>query len=112
MCTRSNRITEAVLTSIHDLCFGAKIRKKYPCKPQFYYIKVGCNGVFVTRTCFRDVNVAYLCTLFRSSSDNIAADLDSLLGDIVRILYIGHQQAGSVLDIVDELSVLPVLYFK
>ena len=26
----------------------------YPCKPQFYYIKVGCKGVFVTRTCFRD----------------------------------------------------------
>ena len=21
---------------------------------QFYYIKVGCKGVFVTRTCFRD----------------------------------------------------------
>ena len=26
----------------------------YPSKPQFYYIKVGCKGVFVTRTCFRD----------------------------------------------------------
>ena len=26
----------------------------YPCKPQFYYIKVGCKGLFVTRTCFRD----------------------------------------------------------
>ena len=40
----------------HNLCFGAKIRKKklYPCKPQFYCIKVGCKGVFVTRTCFRD----------------------------------------------------------
>ena len=41
--------------STHNLCFEAKIRKKvYPCKPQFYYIKVGCNGVFVTQTCFRD----------------------------------------------------------
>ena len=29
----------------------------YPCKPQFYYIKVGCKGVFVTRTCFRDEEV-------------------------------------------------------
>ena len=38
-----------------NLCFREKIRKNvYPCKPQFYYIKVGCNGVFVTRTCFRD----------------------------------------------------------
>ena len=45
-----------VLTSTHNLCFGAKIRKNvYPCKPQFYYIKVGCKGVFITRTCFRDV---------------------------------------------------------
>ena len=26
----------------------------YPCKLQFYYIKVGCKGVFITRTCFRD----------------------------------------------------------
>ena len=44
--------TEAVLTSTHDLCFRAKVRKNvYPCKPQFYYIKVGCKGVFITRTC-------------------------------------------------------------
>ena len=41
--------------SKHRLCV-AKIRKNvYPCKSQFYYIKVGCKGVFVTRTCFRDV---------------------------------------------------------
>ena len=33
----------------HNLCFRAKIRKKvYPCKPKFYYLKVGCKGVFVT----------------------------------------------------------------
>ena len=42
--------------STHNLCFGAKIRKKvYPCEPQFYYIKVGCKWVFIIRTCFRDV---------------------------------------------------------
>ena len=35
--------------------FWSKNKKKvYPCKPQFYYIKVGCKGVFVTRSCFRD----------------------------------------------------------
>ena len=28
----------------------------YPCKPQFYCIKVGCKGVFVTRTCFFVMN--------------------------------------------------------
>ena len=26
----------------------------YPCKPQFCYIKVGCKGVFITRTCYHD----------------------------------------------------------
>ena len=40
----------------HKLCLRAKIRNNvYPCTPQFYYTKVGCKGVFVTRTCFRDV---------------------------------------------------------
>ena len=35
--------------------FWSKNKKKvYPCKPQFYYIKVGCKGVFVTRTRLRD----------------------------------------------------------
>ena len=43
--------------STHNLCFRAKIRKNvYQCTPQFYYTKVGCKGVFVTRTSFRDVN--------------------------------------------------------
>ena len=32
----------------------------YPCKPNFYYINVGGEGVFVTRTCFRDATVAAL----------------------------------------------------
>ena len=38
--------------------FWSKNKKKnvYPYKPQFYYIKVGCKGVFVTRTCFRDAS--------------------------------------------------------
>ena len=26
----------------------------YPCKPQFYYIKVGFKGVEIIYTCFRD----------------------------------------------------------
>ena len=38
--------TKAVLTSTHNLCFRAKTKIKYIfCKPQFYYIKVGCKGV-------------------------------------------------------------------
>ena len=33
-------------------------KKKYtPVNPSFFYIKVGCKGVFVTRTCFRDGKV-------------------------------------------------------
>ena len=38
------RLIEAVLTSTHNLCLRAKIRTEYhvyPCKPQFYRIKVG-----------------------------------------------------------------------
>ena len=26
----------------------------YPCKPQFYYIKVGLKGVRILKVCFRD----------------------------------------------------------
>ena len=37
---------EAVLTSTHNLCFEQKLENNvYPCKPQFYYIKVGFKGV-------------------------------------------------------------------
>ena len=32
----------------------------YPCKPQFYYIKVGCKGVYITMTCYPDVHVDLL----------------------------------------------------
>ena len=42
--------------STHNLCFRAKIRKNvYSCKSQFYYIKVGCKGVYITGTCYADV---------------------------------------------------------
>ena len=36
--------------------FLAEIRKNnvYPCKPQFYYIKVGFKGVNIIWACFRD----------------------------------------------------------
>ena len=64
--TRWNRLSEAVLTSTHNLCFGAKIRYNvYPRIPQFYYIKVGCKGVVVTRTCFSDANI---CLYFETLS--------------------------------------------
>ena len=61
MGTRKNRLTEAVLTSTHDLCFRAKIRKNIytPVNPIFYYIKVGCKGVYITQTCYPDELVLY-----------------------------------------------------
>ena len=36
--------------------FWSKNKKKYvyPSKPHFVYIKVGCKGVFITRTCYPD----------------------------------------------------------
>ena len=53
-------LTEAVLTSTHNLCFRANISKnEYPCKPQFFYIKVGCKGVYITWTCLHDVMLLF-----------------------------------------------------
>ena len=55
MGTRYNRLGETDLTSTHNLCLRAKIRKnEYPCKPQFYYVKVGLKGVKIARTCYHD----------------------------------------------------------
>ena len=38
--------------------FWSKNKKKYeyPSKPHFFYIKVGCKGVYITQTCFHDVH--------------------------------------------------------
>ena len=42
----AQNIDEAVLTSTHKLCFSRnKKNNVYPCKPQFYYIKVEFKGV-------------------------------------------------------------------
>ena len=42
--------------------FQSKNKRKhvYPCKPQFYYIKVGCKGVYITRTCLHDAKLSLL----------------------------------------------------
>ena len=39
--------------------FWAEIRKNnvYPCKPQFFYIKVGFKGVKIIQACFRDAEI-------------------------------------------------------
>ena len=38
----------------------------YPCKPQFYYIKVGFNGVNIIKACFRD-ELDALCIAIKGS---------------------------------------------
>ena len=44
--------------------FKAKKRKNvYPCKPQFYYQKVGCKWVFIKRTCYPGDNSRTGCRL-------------------------------------------------
>ena len=51
------RVIEAVLTSTNNLFFflsGNKKNNVYPCKPQFYCIKVGFKGVKIISACFRD----------------------------------------------------------
>ena len=39
-----------------------------PCTPQFYYTKVGCKGVLVARTCFRDVTLTSMYLNYSSSA--------------------------------------------
>ena len=52
-----NCLGEAVLKSTYNLCFLSKNKKTnvYPCKPQFYYIKLGFKGVKIiyVHVCFR-----------------------------------------------------------
>ena len=38
--------------------------KVYPGKPQFYYIKEGCKGVFITRTCLHDVRFKQVTIIY------------------------------------------------
>ena len=48
--------------SDQNICFWAELRKimYIPCKPQFYYIKVGFKGVKIIQACFRDVKHYFL----------------------------------------------------
>ena len=53
---------EAVLTSTHNLCFGAKIRKlciSLHTPFFFFYVKVGFKGVYIARTYYPDVKRVY-----------------------------------------------------
>ena len=64
---------EAVLTSAQNLCFGTIIRKVvYPCVSQFYYMKVGYKGLFISWICFLD---AYMTTGHKDKSVNNKIEL-------------------------------------
>ena len=54
--------SEKVLT-IYVLEQSKNNRYYDPCKPQFYYIKVGFKGVFIAWTCFPDVFMFLTMTL-------------------------------------------------
>ena len=43
-------LIKAVLTNTHSHKQN-EIINAYPCKPQYYYIKAGCKGVYITRAC-------------------------------------------------------------
>ena len=62
-------VRTATDVSTHDLCFSAKIKKNnvYPCIPQFYYIKVGLNGVTFTLACYPDVNYELFLYVFKQT---------------------------------------------
>ena len=75
MGTRENRLGGS--DEYQQSMFSSRNKKNnvYPCKPQFYYIKVGFKGVKIIQACFRDgdkflhFSVKHmLCVLIRSAS--------------------------------------------
>ena len=58
MGTCQNRLSEAVLTSTHNLCFRAKNKKKMytPVNPNFTIQKQGAKGVYITQNCYPEAD--------------------------------------------------------
>ena len=50
----SNKYPQSMFLSIN------KKNNVYPCKPQFYYIKVGLKGIKIVEACFRDYSLSTL----------------------------------------------------
>ena len=49
-----------------------------PVNPSFYYIKVGCNGVFITRTCFPDAcDLRHVDRLIRFNFDKVGSQFEN-----------------------------------
>ena len=59
----------------------------YPCKPQFYYIKVGFKGVKIILVCFRDDNhMAHLCLNYCLSGSGPFPGLIDMFGGLVSLV--------------------------
>ena len=89
MGTHYNRLVEAVLTSTHNLCFGAKIRKIGTCIPLHTPVLLYKRGV-KGGTHFTDVFLMKLlkkksCLLVRANSfsNRVEDNWNSLTEDIV-----------------------------
>ena len=59
--------------------FSSRNKKNnvYPCKPQFYYIKVGFKGVKILLVCFRD-EIIYV-SIYRHAFTEAMIDISPLL---------------------------------
>ena len=56
--------------------FWSKNKKNvYPCKPQFYFIKVGCKGVSITRTCYPGVCFGVMSVFFFQQKKDSSKDM-------------------------------------
>ena len=64
MGTRYNRLTEAVLTCTHNLCFEEKYKKFSDKKLQFLKLK---NSLYIAWACFRNVHNVFGEMIFRQN---------------------------------------------
>ena len=64
----------------------------YPCKPQFYYIKVGFKGVNIIRACLRD---AFIFSQTKKTSHELSAGYNLSIHDIY--IYISQKHASIIL---------------
>ena len=58
-----------------------KKNNEYPCKPQFYYIKVGFEGVKIIWACFRDEHTlpCVVVAWTETTVDVLAADVPTVV---------------------------------
>ena len=83
---------EAVLTCTRNQCFGSKIKKLgiYLQTP-VYYIKVGYNGVYISRTCFPDVYMSFNNTFNLYFQKLLVNDTEFFLGKLAFLCMLLHK---------------------